>query len=72
MSTFLLLTLSRWLGGFGFWWTDAIAVRAEAAALEDDTREVVVYARSATPEESEHELHTALRIDTHDGISNGF
>jgi hypothetical protein len=71
MSTFLLLTLSRLLGGPGFWWTESLAARLEQVAVERDSAVAVAHARSAVPAQ-ECGLQTGMRVDTHDGISNGF
>ncbi len=78
MSTFLLIILGRFFGGFGFWWTDELATRfdaaAEAQAVSGAGAVLVVYARSAEPQDDDPEPkpHERIWTDDDEKISNGF
>jgi len=76
MSTFLLIVLGRFFGGFGFWWTDAISNQLTAAAEAQANGAgavLVVYARSTGPQEDpDPQSHERLWTDDDDRISNGF
>jgi hypothetical protein len=77
MSTFFLMVLGRFFGGFGFWWSDELSTRftaaAEAQAPESGAGAfLVVYARSAAPQEDPGPTpHERIWTDD-DRISNGF
>jgi len=77
MSTFLLIVLGRFFGGFGFWWSDELSTRFTAAAetprVSGAGAVVVVYARSSSAqEEQEPKAHEHFWTDDDDQISNGF
>jgi hypothetical protein len=78
MSTFFLMVLGRFFGGFGFWWSDELSNRftdaAEAQTADSSIGAVlVVYARSAEPQEDPGPTaHEKIWTDDDNRISNGF